>query len=61
MQQGPFGVDAGQTIQEAVVGLGVPTDQLFVALINGQASGLSRRFAPDDTLKLIAEIGGGGG
>lgn len=53
-------VDAGQTISEVVGNLGIPSNQPFVALVNGRTSDLGYRLAPADQLRLIPIIGGGG-
>jgi hypothetical protein len=53
------GVEAGQTVLEAIVLLGIPPNQLLVALVNGQTCDLSYHLAPGDLLKLLPAISGG--
>ena len=52
--------DAGQTIRDAVDGLGIPPNLPFVALVNGRTTDLSYLLARGDRLRLIPAIGGGG-
>ena len=53
-------VDAGLTIGEVVGQLGIPTNQPFVALVNGCTTDLAYRLARGDQLRLVPTIGGGG-
>lgn len=50
---------AGQTIQQLLLELGIPSEVVTGVLVNGQLKGKDYRLQEGDEIKLIPVLGGG--
>jgi sulfur carrier protein ThiS len=53
-------VEAGQQIRNLAGNLGIPTNQPFVAVVNGRTCDLGYCLKAGDEVRLVPTIGGGG-
>lgn len=51
--------NSGQTVQQLLEGLGIPSDLVAVVMVNGRQESKNYLLREDDEVKLVPLVGGG--